>query len=147
MAGPQDAGFLKEIALDYAFAVWAVEELVEMSSVVIRPSVDADLRAITEIYAWNDLERSGHVRRFRRTSRMTRRRNFLDRGLPYLVAELDGEVVGYCYAGPFRLRAAYRHGREPQRLSAAPRRSAEASVGRCRALIVPLRQQFSECAP
>jgi hypothetical protein len=34
---------------------------------------------------------------------------FLDRGLPYLVAELDGEVVGYCYAGPFRLRAAYRY--------------------------------------
>jgi phosphinothricin acetyltransferase len=38
-----------------------------------------------------------------------RRAAFLDRGLPYLVAELDGEVVGYCYAGPFRLRAAYRY--------------------------------------
>ncbi len=52
--------FLKEIALDYAFAVWAVEKgLVEMSSVVIRPSVDADLRAITEIYAWNVLNGLG----------------------------------------------------------------------------------------
>ena len=32
----------------------------------------------------------------------------LDRGLPWLVAEADGEVLGYAYAGPFRTRAAYR---------------------------------------
>ncbi len=31
------------------------------------------------------------------------------RGLPYLVAELDGRVVGFAYAGPFRPRAAYRY--------------------------------------
>ncbi|WP_062389150.1 GNAT family N-acetyltransferase [Demequina iriomotensis] len=31
------------------------------------------------------------------------------RGLPYLVAEADGRVVGYAYAGPYRDRAAYRH--------------------------------------
>ncbi|WP_062465346.1 GNAT family N-acetyltransferase [Demequina soli] len=31
------------------------------------------------------------------------------RGLPYLVAERDGVVVGYAYAGPYRDRAAYRH--------------------------------------
>ena len=30
------------------------------------------------------------------------------RGLPYLVAERGGRVVGYCYAGPFRPRSAYR---------------------------------------
>lgn len=29
-------------------------------------------------------------------------------GLPYLVAELDGAVVGLCYAKPFRPRSAYR---------------------------------------
>ncbi len=28
---------------------------------------------------------------------------------PYFVAELDGEVVGYCYAGFFRPRTAYRY--------------------------------------
>ncbi len=32
-----------------------------------------------------------------------------DRGLPWIVAEQDGHVVGYAYAGPFRDRAAYRH--------------------------------------
>ncbi|MCQ6556374.1 GNAT family N-acetyltransferase [Streptomyces sp. C10-9-1] len=31
------------------------------------------------------------------------------RGLPFLVAELSGEVVGYAYASPWRPRPAYRH--------------------------------------
>jgi phosphinothricin acetyltransferase len=31
------------------------------------------------------------------------------RGLPYLVAEADGRVVGYAYAAPYRTRPAYRH--------------------------------------
>jgi phosphinothricin acetyltransferase len=30
-------------------------------------------------------------------------------GLPYLVAELDGQVAAFAYAGPFRLRTAYRY--------------------------------------
>lgn len=30
-------------------------------------------------------------------------------GLPYLVAEINGAVVGYAYAGPFRARQAYRY--------------------------------------
>jgi phosphinothricin acetyltransferase len=32
-----------------------------------------------------------------------------DRGLPFLVAESGGDVVGYAYAGPWKERAAYRH--------------------------------------
>ena len=31
------------------------------------------------------------------------------RGLPFLVAELDGEVVGYAYASPWRPKSAYRY--------------------------------------
>lgn len=31
------------------------------------------------------------------------------RGLPYLVAELDGKVSGFATAGPYRPRPAYRH--------------------------------------
>jgi L-amino acid N-acyltransferase YncA len=30
------------------------------------------------------------------------------RGLPYLVAEWEGEIVGYSYASPYRTRSAYR---------------------------------------
>lgn len=37
-----------------------------------------------------------------------RRSDILGRGLPYLVAEIDGAVAGYAYAGPYRPRTAYR---------------------------------------
>ena len=33
----------------------------------------------------------------------------LQQGLPYLVAVLDEDVVGYCYATPWKARAAYRY--------------------------------------
>ena len=39
----------------------------------------------------------------------TRRRAIQEQGLPYLVAEIDGRVMGFAYAGPFRARAAYRY--------------------------------------
>ena len=38
----------------------------------------------------------------RRHSRLS---DIRSRGLPYLVAEQDGEVIGYGYAAPFRPRA------------------------------------------
>jgi len=38
-----------------------------------------------------------------------RRLNIVSRNYPYLVAEYAGEVVGYAYASPYRLRPAYRH--------------------------------------
>ncbi|MEQ0775085.1 MULTISPECIES: N-acetyltransferase family protein [Paraburkholderia] len=31
-----------------------------------------------------------------------------EQGLPWIVAEIDGQVAGYCYATPYRPRAAYR---------------------------------------
>ena len=79
--------------------------------VTIRPSTDADLPAITAIYGWNVLNGLGTFEEDPPSQdEMTRRRAaFLDRGLPYLVAEENGVVLGYAYAGPFRLRAAYRY--------------------------------------
>ena len=42
-------------------------------------------------------------------SEMLRRRQaVLDRGWPYLVAELEGYIVGFCYASQFRPREGYR---------------------------------------
>jgi phosphinothricin acetyltransferase len=32
-----------------------------------------------------------------------------ERGLPYLVAEVDGAVLGFAYAAPYRPRASYRY--------------------------------------
>ena len=37
-----------------------------------------------------------------------RRADVLARGLPYVVAEDGGRLLGYAYAGPYRLRSAYR---------------------------------------
>ena len=79
-------------------------------TLLIRPSTDADVAAITAIYGWNVLNGLGTFEEIPPDSaEMARRRAvFLDKGLPYLVAEQDGVVLGYAYAGPFRLRAAYR---------------------------------------
>ena len=39
---------------------------------------------------------------------MTRRYEaLLAGGYPYLVAEIEGEIAGYAYAGPYRARPAY----------------------------------------
>lgn len=38
-----------------------------------------------------------------------RRQAVVERGLPYLVAEDAGQVLGFAYAAPFRPRAAYRY--------------------------------------
>ena len=40
---------------------------------------------------------------------LKRRQVVVDRGLPYLVAELAGYVVGFCYASQFRPREGYRY--------------------------------------
>ncbi len=38
---------------------------------------------------------------------LRRRQGVLDHGLPYLVAELEGYIVGFCYASQFRPREGY----------------------------------------
>lgn len=71
--------------------------------------MDTDVPRITEIYARSVLE---EVASFELTppdeAEMARRRQtFLDKGMPYLVAEIDGKIIGYAYAGLFRTRRAY----------------------------------------
>jgi L-amino acid N-acyltransferase YncA len=75
----------------------------------LRAASPADIPAITQIYA--------HAVRHGTASfelqapdeaEMTRRyRALMDGGYPYIVAELDGAVAGYAYAGPYRTRPAY----------------------------------------
>jgi len=81
-----------------------------MPAIPIRPAQPRDLDAITRIY--------DHAVRHGTASfeieppderEMARRYEALRAGgYPYLVAELDGAIVGYAYAGPYRARAAYR---------------------------------------
>jgi L-amino acid N-acyltransferase YncA len=78
---------------------------------VIRPSLSGDLGAITAIYAWNVLHGTGTFELAPPDEGdMTRRRDeVLAKGLPWLVAEVDGAVLGYAYANHFRPRRAYRY--------------------------------------
>lgn len=77
--------------------------------VTIRDSVDADLPRITEIYARSVREEvaSFELMPPDEAEMATRRQETLNKGLPYLVAEIEGRIVGYAYAGLFRNRPAY----------------------------------------
>ncbi len=77
---------------------------------LIRDSRDVDIAAVQAIYAHHVLHASAS---FEETppgvDELARRRaDVLARGLAYLVAEIDDEVVGYAYASPYRARSAYR---------------------------------------
>lgn len=80
----------------------------------LRPSTDADVPAITAIYAHHVLHGTGTFE----TSppgehdMALRRLDVLARGLPYLVAEQQGRVVGFAYCQWFKPRPAYRYSAE-----------------------------------
>lgn len=78
---------------------------------LVRESRTDDLARIQVIYAHHVLnglasfeEEAPDVEEIGR-----RRADVLARGLPHLVAERDGLVLGFAYAGPYRLRRAYRY--------------------------------------
>jgi L-amino acid N-acyltransferase YncA len=80
----------------------------------LRPSTDADVPAITAIYAHHVLHGTGTFETTPPTEAdMTMRRlDVLARGLPYLVAEQGGRVLGFAYCQWFKPRPAYRYSAE-----------------------------------
>jgi len=77
----------------------------------VRDADDRDLAAIQAIYAHHVLH---GLATFEEVPPSTaelgaRRAAVLALGLPYLVAEAGGAVVGYCYATSYRPRPAYRY--------------------------------------
>jgi L-amino acid N-acyltransferase YncA len=81
-----------------------------MPALEIRPTTEADLPAITEIYEHAVLHGTATFELIPPDlAEMTRRfRVLMEGGFPYLAAALDGTVVGYAYAGAYRPRPAYR---------------------------------------
>lgn len=77
---------------------------------LIRSATDADLPAIADIYGWNVRHGTGTFELDAPSvADMTvRRQEVLSRSLPWLVAEREGQVLGYAYANYFRPRMAYR---------------------------------------
>lgn len=78
---------------------------------VIRPSLEGDLAAIQQIYEHAVLHGTGTFETDvpDRAEMARRRTEVLSRSLPYLVAERDGQVLGFAYANYFRPRLAYRY--------------------------------------
>lgn len=79
--------------------------------VAVRDAVPADMAAVQAIYAFyvtrtaaSFEEDPPDVEEMERRLAAT-----LARGLPFLVAEEGGEVLGYSYAGAWRSRSAYRY--------------------------------------
>ena len=78
---------------------------------IVRTATEADAEALAAIYSVAVLHGFGTFEEDPPSAADmdARRRVVQERGLPYLVAEIDGRVLGFAYAGPFRPRAAYRY--------------------------------------
>jgi phosphinothricin acetyltransferase len=81
------------------------------TTTVVRDADPADMPAIQAIYAHHVLH---GLASFEETppgvdNMLARRQAVLAARLPYLAAERDGQIVGYCYATGYRPRPAYRY--------------------------------------
>jgi L-amino acid N-acyltransferase YncA len=114
----------------------------DAESLVIRPSRDEDLRAITAIYGYHVLHGVASFEEIppELAEMAQRRRQIVEHGLPYLVAERRGLVLGYCYASVYRTRSAYRFTLEDSIYIDA----AEVGRGVGRALLSAVIEQSSE---
>jgi L-amino acid N-acyltransferase YncA len=77
----------------------------------IRPAVETDLETVARIFAHYVLKTTAT---FEETppsaeSWLQRLAKARSRGLPFLVVDVEGKVVGYAYASPWRAQPAYRY--------------------------------------
>lgn len=82
--------------------------------VPIRPAAPTDIAEIQAIYAHHVLTGLASFEEAPPAPEEMRRRyeDVTGRGLPYLVAELDGVIAGFGYCAPYRTRSAYRYSLE-----------------------------------
>jgi phosphinothricin acetyltransferase len=80
----------------------------------IRPSTDADIAAMTAIYAHHVLHGTGtfEIDPPSVADMTTRRADVLAKGLPYLVVEKNNQILGFAYCNWFKPRPAYRFSAE-----------------------------------
>src|SRR3954447_16036594 len=77
---------------------------------LVRDARDEDMAQVQAIYAHHVLHGTASFEEEPPplAEMMRRRGDVVAKGLPYLVAEVDGSVAGYSYATPYRARSAYR---------------------------------------
>lgn len=82
-----------------------------MGNGVIRDAVPADIPAITALYVREVLDGTATFELDPPSPEemSARLASVRAKGLPWLVAEVDGAFAGYAYLSPFRQRAAYRY--------------------------------------
>lgn len=80
-------------------------------AVTLRDAQEGDLAAITAIYADAVLTGTAtyEIEPPDQTEMVRRWAALAGAGFPYLVAEAQGRILGFAYAGPFRARPAYRY--------------------------------------
>jgi phosphinothricin acetyltransferase len=110
---------------------------------IIRPSTDADIPALTAIYAHHVLHGTGTFETNPPCEQdMTARRtDVLSKGLPYLVVEDVSGVLGFAYCNWFKPRPAYRFSAEDS-IYLAPRAHGK---GLGKLLLVELMAQAERC--
>jgi phosphinothricin acetyltransferase len=86
------------------------EPIATRSRARVRPASEADMGPVSDIYAHYVLNSLATFEETPPTleEMLARRRVSVDLGLPYLVAEAGGEIVGFTYAAAYRARPAYR---------------------------------------
>jgi phosphinothricin acetyltransferase len=77
---------------------------------IVRDATEADMAAVQAIYAHNVMHGRASFEETPPTlaEMIERRRSVLAMGIPYLVADVEGEIAGYSYATSYRPRPAYR---------------------------------------
>ena len=105
-------------------------------SLIIRPATANDMAAVTAIYGEHVCQGLASFEEVPPAAAEMARRmaDVRQAGLPYLVAERGGAIAGFSYAGPYRLRPAYRYTVEDT-VYVAPQ---HAGQGIGRALLTPL---------
>lgn len=78
---------------------------------IIRDATPDDMAAIQALYAQHVLQGTATFEEIPPTIKemQDRRAHIVALGLPYLLAEINGRLAGYCYASPYRPRSAYRY--------------------------------------
>jgi len=81
----------------------------EATLITIRPAKEADMDAVTAIYAHHVLHglASFETEAPDAADMRRRRADVVAKALPYLIATNDDAVLGYAYASPYRARAGY----------------------------------------
>jgi len=89
----------------------AVKNTDTRPAILVRDANETDMSAVAGIYAKHVLHGLASFEEVPPSldEMKSRRHGVLRLGLPYLVAELDGHVVGYSYATFYRARPAYRY--------------------------------------